>query len=124
MERIDIGTVLNKFNDTVDEVTQQVKTFGIRFINDRGEKRELVCRKNIKSPKQGKQDPIPLFHLFVGSALPGANLPDRGKEMYNLKRNGVMLVKAEHEDHPRTIKTAMIYGFKDFNSDTWLNVFH
>jgi hypothetical protein len=109
MDRIDIGTVLNKFNDTVDEATQEVKYFGIRFINDRGEKRQLICRKNIKSPKQRKTIPVP---------------EERGKEMYNLKRNGVMLVKAETEDHPRTIKTSMIYGFKDFQSDTWLNVFH
>lgn len=107
MERIDIGTVLNKFNDTVDERTNQVKQYGIRFINDRGEQRELTCRKNIKSPRQGKEGSV-----------------DRGREMFNLKRNGVMLVRAEHEDHPRTIKTSMIYGFKDFNSQTWLNVFH
>lgn len=107
MDRIDIGTVLNKFNDTVDERTQVVNHYGIRFLNAQGEKREIFCRKNIKSPKQEIQ----------GSQ-------DRGREMYNLKRNGVMLVKAQGEDHPRTIKTSMIFQFRDRNSSTWLNVFH
>jgi hypothetical protein len=107
MDRIDIGTVLNKFNDTTDIHSGAVKTFGLRYINDRGEKREHICRKNIKSPKQAKS----------GSE-------ERGKEMYNLKYNGVMLIKAQGEDHPRTIKTCMIYSFKDFQSSTWLNVFH
>jgi hypothetical protein len=120
MDQIDIGTVLNKFNDTVDEATQEVKTFGIRFINKQGEKRVLICRKNVKSPKQEKAD----NPQSLAQALSGHKIEDKGREMYNLKRNGVMLVKDEHEDHPRTIKTSMIYAFKDFNSDNWLNVFH
>jgi hypothetical protein len=107
MDQIDIGTVLNKLNDTVDVVTQVVKTYGIRFINDRGEKREFIFRKNVKSPKQVKIATDPA-----------------GKEMYNLQRNGVILLKNPGEDHPRSIKTCMIYGFKDFNSSTWLKVFH
>lgn len=107
MYQIDIGTVLNKLNDTVDLVSQHVKDYGIRFINNRGEQREFVFRKNVKSPKQKKVGSDPF-----------------GKDMYNLQRNGVMLLRNPGEDHPRSIKTCMIYGFKDFNSSTWLKVFH
>lgn len=107
MDQIDIGTVLARFNDTVDERTQTVNHFGIRFINNRGEIRELFCRKNVKSPKQ---------------RITGRD--ERGREMYNLQRNGVMLVQAQGESHPRTIKTAMIFNFRDCNSRTWLKVFH
>jgi hypothetical protein len=110
VNQIDIGTVLNKFNDTYDPVSLEVREYGIRFINDRGEKRELICRKNVKGPKQQKVN--------------ASDIDLRGKEFFNLKRNGVMMVKVQSEDHPRTIKTAMIYGFKDFKSQTWLKVFH
>ena len=104
---IDIGTVLGRLNDTYDETNQQLKKYGIRFINKEGETRELTVRKNVKNPMQEA------IHRAAW-----------GKEQHNLKRNGVMLVQAEGEEHPRTIKTAMIYGFRDFNSTTWLNVFH
>lgn len=104
---IDIGTVLNKLNDTVDEKTQDVKVFGIRFINSKGDTREMIVRKNVKNPQQKQLVRAP-----------------RGKEQFHLQRNGVMLVNAEGEDHPRTIKTAMIYGFRDYKESYWLNVFH
>jgi hypothetical protein len=118
MNQIDIGTVLNKFNDTYDQASMTVKHFGIRFINDRGEKRTILCRKNVKSPKQEKTHAASIASTLSGS------IQDKGTEFYNLQRNGVMLVRVESEDHPRSIKTCMIYGFKDFGSDTWLKVFH
>lgn len=106
-ERIDIGTVLNKVNDTYDEQSMEVKTFGIKFLNKDGDQRELTIRKNVKNPLQKQR-----------------SRDAKGKEQVHLQRNGVILVQAEGEDHPRMIKTAMIYGFRDFKSATWLNVFH
>ena len=107
MDQIDIGTVLLRLNDTVDHVTQEVKQYGIRFINNRGEKREFIFRKNVKGPRQRTVGHDP-----------------RGKALFNLQKNGTILVKNDGEDHPRAIKTCMIYGFKDHNTLTWLKVFH
>lgn len=104
---IDIGTVLNKLNDTVDEGTQAVKNYGLRFLKQNGETREVRCRKNVKSPRQGMKGKDP-----------------RGKELYNLKRNGLMLIQDIDIDEPRSIKVSMIYGFRDYQSSKWLNVFH
>lgn len=104
---IDIGTLLRKLNDTVDEKTQDTKVFGVRFLNANGDTRELIVRKNVKNPKQEPLQRAP-----------------RGKEQFHLQRNGVILVNAEGENHPRTIKTAMIYGFRDYKESYWLNVFH
>lgn len=105
---IDIGTVLAKFDDTVDEISQTVKFYGVRFITADGRLRTMHARKNVKSPK---------------SQLQSAP-EERGKLMYNLKRNGVMLLQDIDLAEPRSVKVAMICGFKDFNQDTWLRVKH
>lgn len=105
---IDIGTVLSKFDDTVDELTQTVKEYSIRCITADGRLRTMRARKNVKSPKQQLSGP----------------LEEKGKTMYNLKRNGVMLLQDLDINQPRTIKVAAICGFKDFNSEEWLRVKH
>jgi hypothetical protein len=107
MAQIDIGTVLAKLNDTFDEAGKKEKSYGIAFINREGHKREVVCRKNVKSPQQ-KQ----------------ISRDEKGREHFNLKLHGTVQVHDMVSDHPRTIKTAMIYGFRDHNSNQWLNVFH
>lgn len=105
---IDIGTVLNKFDDTVDELNATVKEYGIRFITADGRVRTMRARKNVKSPNQQLRKP----------------LEERGKKMFNLKRNGLMLVHDLVIDEPRTVKVATIFAFKDFNQSTWNNVRH
>lgn len=107
MLQVAIETVLNKLNDTVDTNDLTVKTFGLRFINRKGEKREVQCRKHTKdaTKKVEGQD-------------------QRGKDYFSLQRNGVILVDDVDAGHPRTLKVAMIYGFKDFHDTQWFNVFH
>jgi hypothetical protein len=106
--KIDIGTVLNKFDDTVDEVSSIVKEYGIRFITADGRLRTMRGRKNVKSPKQQLDKP----------------LDPRGGVQWNLQANGTMLVHDLDIAEPRACKVAMFCGFKDFNSSTWLTVFH
>ncbi len=106
--RIDIGTVLNKFDDTYDEGSKEVKTYTIKFITKDGRKREMLCRKSVKSPKQGKS----------------GQLTERGKGKYNLKYHGGILLYDEQLQSYRTVKVAHIFGFKDHKSKQWLDVFH
>jgi hypothetical protein len=108
MEKIDIGSVLNHFDDTVDVSNSAVKEYGIRFITSKGCVRTMRARKNVKSPKQQLRKP----------------LDPRGGVTWNLKRNGTMLVHDLDLDQPRAVKTATVFGFKDFKSNTWLNVTH
>ncbi len=107
MAIIDIAQLLSKLDNTYDEQTHEVKSYGLRFITRKGEQREVICRKNVKSPKQQT-----------------AGKDERGKVMFNLKRNGVLMVQDLSNGHPVTPKVAMIYGFRDFKSDVWQNVFH
>lgn len=108
MDVIDIGTVLAKFDDTIDEASHEVKEYGIRFITSDGRYRTMRARKNVK---------IPTLKL---DGTPEA----RGKLMYNLQRNGVMLLQDLDLSEPRSVKVVMICGFKDYKSETWLRVKH
>ena len=107
MAVIDIGTVLNKFNDTYDEHNSVVKHYGIMFITADGRVRTMDARKNVKSPKQAS----------TGSA-------PRAKGMFNLQRHGTILLEDLAKAEARTVKVATIFGFKDFNQSTWYNVRH
>jgi len=105
---IDIGTVLRHFDDTVDEMDLSVKEYGIRFITADGRLRTMRARKNVKEPKRGMRKP----------------LANKGRVMYNLKRNGTMLVQDLELNEPRAVKVAAITAFRDYNSPEWHNVFH
>lgn len=105
---IDIGTVLQKFDETYDEQSLSVKAYGIRFITTDGRLRTMTARKNVKSPKQ----------QLIGDHQP------RGKFKFNLKRHGTMLVHDLAIDKPRSVKVANICHFKDFESTAWINVRH
>jgi hypothetical protein len=107
MEQISIENVLVKLNDTVDNATLTVKAYGIRFITAEGEKREILCRKKTKDAKTEIQ-----------------GLDPKGKQYYHLQANGVLLLDDLIAGHPKSIKAAMIYGFQDYQSPKWLNVFH
>ena len=105
---IDIGTVLAKFDDTFDEISHQVKEYCIRFITADGRLRTMRARKNVKHPKAQLEMP----------------LEERGKVMYNLKRNGVMLLEDLDINEPRSVKVAAICFFKDFKGEQWQCVKH
>lgn len=108
MTTIDIGSVLKRFDDTVDEHDLTVKDYGIKFITADGRLRTMRCRKNVKSPKQQLRGP----------------LSERGKMKYNLKRAGTMLVHDLAIDQPRSVKVSAICFFADHNSKQYSRVFH
>lgn len=106
MSEVDIGTVLRKFDDTVDLVTSEVKEYGIRFITRDGRLRTMRARKNVKAPKQQLAKP----------------LDPKGKVMYNLKRAGVILLQDLKINEPRSVKVACITQFRDYKSNQWHRV--
>jgi hypothetical protein len=108
MNTIDIGTVLQRFDDTYDERSAAVKEYGIRFLTADGRYREMRCRKGVKAPKQQ------LHH---------GNQP-KGKFRYNLQRNATMLVHDLVLNETRAVKPAMIFAFQDFESTEFIKVFH
>jgi hypothetical protein len=105
---IDIGSVLRHFDNTVDEMDLTVKEYGIRFITADGRLRTMRARKNVKEPKRGLRQP----------------LENKGKVLFNLKRNGTMLLQDLDVNEPRAVKVAAICQFKESNSQEWHNVFH
>ncbi len=105
---IDIGSVLNKFDDTVDELNQHVKEYEIRFITGDGRLRTMRCRKNVRNPSQQLRSP----------------LQAKAKTMFNLQRHGTMLVNDLDIDRPRTVKVATICHFKDFQNNNWNRARH
>jgi hypothetical protein len=109
MNVIDIGSVLNKFDDTYDEKKNEVKSYGIQFITDEGRVRTMHCRKGVKAPKQQLTE--------------GGN-QERGKFRFNLKRNGTIMLHDIDINKTRTPKVAAIFAFRDHKSTNWLKVFH
>lgn len=106
---IDIGSVLNHFDDMVDELNQEVKEYGLRFITSDGRLRTMRCRKNVRSPKMQLRAP----------------LQAKGKAMFNLKKHGTMLLSdLDTEDGLRTVKVATICHFKNHQSTEWNRVRH
>lgn len=108
MAVIDIGTVLDKFNDTYDEKTAVVKHYGIMFITADGRVRTMDARKNVKSPKQELREP----------------LRKRAKGLFNLQRHGTILLEDLTQREARTVKVPTIFGFRDFKQTTLHNVRH
>jgi hypothetical protein len=109
MSVIDIGTVLNKLDDTVDEQLNTVKQYGLQFITADGRLRTMLCRKNVKSPKQQLAKP----------------LQKRGRVLWNLQRHGTMFVQDLDLNQARAVKVATICGFTSSpESNTYLRVFH
>lgn len=106
-QRIDIGTLLNRFDDTISEKDGKTKTFGIRFITKDGRIREMNARKNVQMPVRN-----------------GSPLAERGKLKYNLNFHGAMLLFDEDIQQYRSVKVAHIFGFRDFKSNQWIDVFH
>jgi len=106
---IDISSVLNQFDLMVDEITQQVKTFGIRYITASGKLGEIWdARKNVKNPKAEITDAK----------------SERSKQKYNLKEYGVMKLFNENTEEYRDIKVAHMIEFRPHNSKTWIPIYH
>lgn len=116
MAVIDIGTVLNKFNDVYDERDSVVKDYGIMFITADGRVRTMRSRKNVKAPAQQLKSPV--------------STRSRGKGMFNLQRHGTILLQDLDKAEARTVKVAMIFGFRDWvrlhitQKNPWLNIRH
>lgn len=104
--QIDIGSVLNHFDDTVGE-DLQVKLHGIKFITADGRLRTLTGRKNVKSPQRQLRQP----------------LQPKGRVMFNLKYHGTLLLHEPATDSPKAVKVAMITHFKE-HASTWQTVYH
>lgn len=100
---------MNKLSDTVDELSNETKKFGLKALTADGSVREMVCRKNVKSPRM---------------ALKKGGLDGRGGVNFNLKMNGLILVFDEEAKAPRSIKAACILQFRDFKKTTWEDVKH
>lgn len=109
---IDIGTVLARFNDTYNELELQVNQYGIRFITSDGRLRTMICRKNVKSPRQQLRAPQ----------------HKRAKGLFNLQRHGTILLEDMKRNDPRTVKVAAICEFGAASPSgevkTWLRVRH
>lgn len=107
---LDIGTVLNKFNDITDERDHAVKEYGIRFITREGKVRYMRSRKGVReiTLQQQLQKPLQV----------------RGKITYNLQRAGNMQIHDLDLDKPRTVKPSMIFAFRDFQHTEFSNVRH
>lgn len=98
---IDTASALSKMNDTYDHESNQVKTYGIRFISKAGFREIFNARKAVKEPKQ------------------------QGKVRHkssNKKLNGLVQVYDEDIKEFRDIKFAQIVAFRDYKSKQWIPV--
>lgn len=105
---IDARAMLQRLDVTTDVATNEVRTFGIRFIAAGGETKELLdCRKAISEPhRQTNNKP-----------------QERGKFKYNLKKKGTILLGNAAKPY-RSVIVSTIYEFKDFKTNKWLRVKH
>lgn len=104
---IDIGTLLNKIDNTVDDESMEVRRFGIRYLTEKGTGEMLDCRKNVKDPFKNQK----------------GKTPEKGKFKYNLKQKGTILLTSEEKAY-RSVLVSAIYEFKDFKSSRWIRVRH
>ena len=106
---IDISSVLKQFDMVYDEQSQQVKTFGIRFVNAAGRVSEIFdARKNVKNPKAGTT----------------GNVSPRSKQKYHLKAHGAMKLYNENSEEYRDVKVAHMIEFRPHNSKNWIPIYH
>lgn len=109
MSKIDIATVLKQFDQVYDELSNVVKTFGIKFVTRRGVVQQIFdARKNVKNPKA----------KTTGEVNP------RSKQKYHLQRHGCMKLYNEHTEEYRDVKVAHMVEFRPHNSKTWIPIWH
>jgi len=107
MESIGIADVLAKLSDTTAPDSSAVKDFELRFLTKEDGARELRVRKYTRGPRRMATE---------------SN--SRGKAAHNLQKNGLIMVHDLSNGRVIELKAAMIYGFRDYQSTNWLNVFH
>jgi hypothetical protein len=107
MTSIGISEVLTRINDTVDQHTTAIKEYGIKFYTAKGALRDIVVRKYTRGALQET----------VGE-------DKRGKAAHNLQRNGLVMLQDLTNGRTIEVRATSIYGFRDFESDRWLKVFH
>ncbi len=113
---ITIETILAKIDDTVDQ-SGGVRTFGIRYLKKGGAIGErLHVRKGVKPTQKLEDSP-----LQGGMSEGQGGSHPRGKLKYNLKQHGVIKLYDVDQDEFRDIKVSAIFGFRDYQSDQWLN---
>jgi hypothetical protein len=109
IKRIDIGSVLNKFDLTIDDQKTVTKSFGIRFVKPDGTIREIMhARKNVKNP----------------SIIKSKDEKKTNRSMFNLKFHGTMLLYDDDEEAYKNVKVAHMFQFRDHRSNNWLDIFH
>ena len=105
MTQIDTASALSKMNDTWDEALGEEKTFGIRFVKEGGQFREIYnARKSVKFPQQ--------------QGKPIEN--NRGKS--NKKFNGLVQVYDNDLKQFRDIFFDCIVAFRDHKSTQWTQI--
>lgn len=103
---IDIVSVLRKLDDKYDEVSSEVKTYGIRYRKKGGLPGQIsYARKDAKGVKQS---------AFSGNS--------RGRSFK--KFHGTILLLNDESQEYRDIKVAHITGFRDWKSNIWQKVRH
>lgn len=107
--KIDINTALHKLNDSFDFEKSIAKTYGFKVLNSRGEVSTLLnVRKNVK----------------LGTAPSLKNRNPKGRSMYHLKEHGTILLFDVNTQEHRSVKKACIFGFRDYKSNDFIEVFH
>lgn len=101
---IDTASALARMNDTYDHQSEEVKTYGIRFVSKNGFREIYNARKGVKHPKQ--------------ESKPNPN--NRGKSQKKL--NGLVQVFDDDIQEFRDIKFAQIIAFRNHKESVWIPV--
>lgn len=107
IRQVGIEAVLDKLNHTVDVESSVVRDYGLKVLTAEGPSMLYSIRKYTKGLKQQT-----------------TGQEKRGKDYYNLQRNGIIMVEDIAAGHPKSITAAMIFAFRDHESNEWQKVFH
>lgn len=105
MDKIDVKTALNQLDTSMTPV-------GIRYIKKNGERGEIY--NVLKEAPYVKNAP----------AKGDMAMDERGKTLYHLQRNGVVLLRNADTNEFRSIKKAQMVGFRPAGSIKWLQIWH
>ena len=105
--KIDIRAVLAKIDQLTDDRTNEIRTFGVRFLTAKGVSELIDCRKQVAETRRKAS----------------GEFPSKGKMNYNRKRNGTILLEAPGKPY-RSVLVSTIFEFKDFLDTRWIRVRH
>jgi len=103
MQEIDIATALEKMRDTWDEIREEPKTYGLRFVSKNGFREIYNARRGVKNPQQ--------------KAKPEGK---RTRQHAHLKMRGLVQVFDDDIKQFRDIKFSNIIAFRDYNTKEWI----